>query len=124
MVNTKAAAEIAHLPDIVEFAIEKTERVRRLAFPANTGMVEPAVGSTRPSLERGFMSFTTAQTKDLFDPEHLLNPGIITGAGSMTADLRFGSEYHAQELRTNLDFSDDLGFCLGSRNVQWGGRVP
>jgi len=109
MVNTKAAAEIAHLPDIVEFAIEKLK-----GFGGSLSS-EHGDGRARSGFNKAFFGEGLyelyAQTKDLFDPEHLLNPGIITGAGSMTADLRFGSEYHAQELRTNLDFSDDLGFA-------------
>ena len=109
LVNTKAAEEIAHLPDIIHFAIEKLK-----GFGGALSS-EHGDGRARSSFNRAFFGEDLyglyAQTKTLFDPEGILNPGMITGAEPMTDHLRFGSEYRTQQLRTNLDFTQDLGYA-------------
>ena len=109
MVNTKAAEEIAHLPDIIHFAIEKLK-----GFGGALSS-EHGDGRARSSFNRSFFGEDLyglyAQTKAIFDPDGILNPGMITGAEPMTDHLRFGSAYRTQELRTNLDFTQDLGYA-------------
>lgn len=109
MVNTKAAEEIAHLPDIIHFAIEKLK-----GFGGALSS-EHGDGRARSSFNKVFFGEDLyglyAQTKGIFDPEGILNPGMITGAEPMTDHLRFGSEYRTQQLRTNLDFTQDLGYA-------------
>ena len=109
MVNTKAAEEIAHLPDIIHFAIEKLK-----GFGGALSS-EHGDGRARSSFNRSFFGEDLyglyAQTKAIFDPDGILNPGMITGAEPMTDHLRFGSAYQTQQLHTNLDFSQDLGYA-------------
>ena len=109
LVNTKAAEEIAHLPDIVHFAIEKLK-----GFGGSLSS-EHGDGRARSSFNRAFFGDDLyglyAQTKYLFDPEGLLNPGMVTGAEPMTDHLRFGSDYRTQQLRSHLDFTQDLGYA-------------
>lgn len=109
MVNTKAAEEIAHLPDIIHFAIDMLK-----GFGGALSS-EHGDGRARSSFNRSFFGDDLyglyEQTKQIFDPDGILNPGIITGAEPMTDHLRFGSDYRTQQLRTNLDFTEDLGYA-------------
>ena len=54
------------------------------------------------------------QVKEVFDPDHLFNPGKIIDPPAMDNDdlLRYGSKYQAkfQPKKTLLNFSDDQGF--------------
>jgi len=109
LVNTKAAEEIAHLPDIIHFAIDMLK-----GFGGALSS-EHGDGRARSSFNRSFFGEDLyglyEQTKQIFDPNNILNPGIITGAEPMTDHLRFGADYRTQKLRTNLDFTEDLGYA-------------
>ncbi len=109
LVNTKSAKEIALLPNIVSFSIEMLK-----GFGGSLSS-EHGDGRARSSFNRAFFGEELyglyAQTKSIFDPDGIMNPGMITGAGEMTADLRFGPEYETIEIQTNLDFSEELGFA-------------
>ena len=109
LVNQKAAAELAHLPDIIHFAIDMLK-----GFGGALSS-EHGDGRARSSFNKAFFGEGLyglhEQTKRIFDPQGLLNPGIITGAGPMTENLRFGAEYRTQQLRTNLDFTEDMGYA-------------
>jgi len=109
LVNTKSASEIAKLPEIVSFSIEMLQ-----GFGGSLSS-EHGDGRARSSFNEAFFGPDLyglyAQTKSIFDPDSILNPGMVTGAGPMTEDLRFGPDYRTIKMRTNLDFSDDLGFA-------------
>lgn len=109
LINTKIAREIARLPEIVSFAIEKLK-----GFGGALSS-EHGDGRSRSAFNEAFFGPDLyglySRVKGLFDPHSILNPGIITGARPMTEDLRFGAQYETIDLRTNLDFSDDLGFA-------------
>jgi len=109
LVNTKSAKELAHLPEIVSFSIEMLK-----GFGGSLSS-EHGDGRARSSFNKAFFGDDLyglyAQTKSIFDPKGILNPGMVTGASGMTQDLRFGPEYEAIDLKTNLDFSSDLGFA-------------
>jgi len=51
------------------------------------------------------------ETKSIFDPEHVLNPGKIVDAPSMTDHLRMGPDYQTRPFQTELDFSEDGDFA-------------
>ncbi len=109
LVNTKQASELAKLPEIVSFSIEMLK-----GFGGSLSS-EHGDGRARSSFNEVFFGPELyglyARTKSIFDPEGILNPGMVTGAGPMTDDLRFGPDYRTIKVRTNLDFSDDLGFA-------------
>ena len=58
--------------------------------------------------------------KEVFDPEHLFNPGKIVRAFKMDEDLRYEVDRKEPEIQTLLDFSDSQGIlrvaekCNGS----------
>ena len=51
------------------------------------------------------------ETKRIFDPLNLLNPGKIVNAPEVTDNLRWGSEYQTVQIKTHLDFSREGGFA-------------
>ncbi len=109
LVNTKSARELALLPEIVAFSISLLK-----GFGGSLSS-EHGDGRARSSFNKAFFGEDLyglyAQTKSIFDPKGILNPGIVTGAAAMTEDMRFGPSYQTIDLKTNLDFSEDLGFA-------------
>lgn len=51
------------------------------------------------------------QVKAAFDPEHRMNPGKVVDGPPMTSDLRYGAMYQTIRLKTQFDWSKDLGFA-------------
>ena len=51
------------------------------------------------------------ETKALFDPHNIFNPGKVVETPEPTASLRFGSDYRAVSIDTHLDFSSEGGFA-------------
>jgi FAD/FMN-containing dehydrogenase/Fe-S oxidoreductase len=50
------------------------------------------------------------EVKQAFDPHNRMNPGKVVDGPSPKQDLRFGADYRAIEIQTNLDFSRDGSF--------------
>src|SRR5919202_2195009 len=48
---------------------------------------------------------------DTWDPEGMLNPGVIVDPAPMDKQLRIGPDHRRLPTRTNLDFSDQGGFA-------------
>src|SRR5919205_1854431 len=59
-----------------------------------------------PEIVRAF-----AEVKEAWDPEGMLNPGVIVGPPPMDKQLRIGPDHRRLPVRTNLDFSDQGGFA-------------
>jgi Fe-S oxidoreductase/FAD/FMN-containing dehydrogenase len=51
------------------------------------------------------------RTKEIFDPDRILNPGKVVDAPPMTDHLRMGPDYETRPFRTDLDFSEDGDFA-------------
>ena len=51
------------------------------------------------------------ETKALFDPHNILNPGKVVETPEPTGNLRFGSDYQSVSIDTHLDFSSEGGFA-------------
>ena len=109
LANTKSARELALLPEIVSFSISLLK-----GFGGSLSS-EHGDGRARSSFNKAFFGDELyglyAQTKEIFDPKGILNPGMVTSAAAMTQDMRYGATYVTQELKTNLDFSEDMGFA-------------
>ncbi len=59
-----------------------------------------------PEIYRAFL-----ETKALFDPHNLLNPGKVVEPPELTDNLRWGAEYQTLPIETHLDFSRQGGFA-------------
>ena len=108
LINSKTASEVAKLPQISQFALELlTEFGGALSS-------EHGDGRSRSWLNEHFFGKELyglyKQVKEIFDPHNILNPGNIIDAPAMTENLRYGSSYSVQELKTEIDFSSDQGF--------------
>lgn len=61
------------------------------------------------------------RVKDIFDPEHVFNPGKIIDAPPMDQDLRYRPGRKEPAISTLLDFSDSLGILRGAENCNGSG---
>ncbi len=108
LINTKERSEIQKLPRISEFAVELLGRW------GGSLSSEHGDGRCRSWLNERFfgkeMYRLFKEVKHAFDPEHLLNPGIIVDGQPITENLRFGERYRTIPLQEHLDFSADMGF--------------
>ena len=50
------------------------------------------------------------EIKQTFDPENLFNPGKIVKSPPLTANLRYGANYHTPNPTTSFDYSEHGGF--------------
>ncbi len=108
LINCKAAAEVAKMPDIVRFSVEL------LRGYGGSFSSEHGDGRARSWQNEAFFGpdlfALYRQTKRLFDPHNLLNPGNIVDFTKMTENLRFGETYNALQIKSHTDFSADQGF--------------
>src|ERR687894_783949 len=94
---------------------EGVGRMRRIAEEVADLVVEHGGGLARseflermygPEILRAF-----AEVKALFDPEGVLNPGVIVAPPSMDRQLRIGPGRRRLSVNTGLDFSDQGSFA-------------
>ncbi|HJS28348.1 MAG TPA: FAD-linked oxidase C-terminal domain-containing protein, partial [Anaerolineales bacterium] len=108
LINTKAAEDVAKLPEISRYALSLVMEYR------GSLSSEHGDGRARSWLNREFFGpelySLYQEVKRAFDPQNILNPGNLVDAGPMTENLRFGAGYQAMPIRTSIDFSADLGF--------------
>ena len=108
LINTKAAAEIAKIPEISAFAVELLKGYGgALSSEHGDGRVRSWMN------ERFFGSDLYAlykEVKQLFDPQHILNPGNVVDGPPVDTHLRFGEDYSVRSVPLALDWSQDLGF--------------
>ncbi|MCL4876611.1 MAG: FAD-binding protein [Anaerolineae bacterium] len=108
VINTKAAQEIAKLPEIARFSVEL------LRGYGGALSSEHGDGRTRSWLNEAFFGpelyALYQETKRIFDPDNLLNPGMVVNAPPMTQHLRYGENYRAAPIKLHLDFRHEQGF--------------
>jgi len=108
LINTKAATEIAKIPEIAAFAVELLQGYGGSLSSehgdgrARSWMNERFFG---PDLYRLYK-----EVKHLFDPANILNPGNVVDGPSATENLRYGTDYQARPLSLKLDWRQDKGF--------------
>ena len=108
LINTKAAEEIAKIPEIMDFAVTLLHGYGgALSSEHGDGRVRSWMNERffGPKLYRLYQ-----QVKRLWDPNNLLNPGVVVNAPAVECDLRYGSDYKVIPLDLNLDFSNEQGF--------------
>lgn len=108
LLNTKLAREVDKLPLITQFAAEILGEYGG-AFSSEHGD-----GRARSWLNQLFFGDDLyqlyRQTKRIFDPHNIFNPGNLVDSPAMTEHLRYGATYETIPLNTFLDFSADNGF--------------
>ncbi|NJW53390.1 FAD-binding and (Fe-S)-binding domain-containing protein [Salinimicrobium oceani] len=61
------------------------------------------------------------RVKNIFDPQHIFNPGKIIDAPPMDSSLRYIPGRKEPEIETFMDFSDSLGILRGAENCNGSG---
>jgi FAD/FMN-containing dehydrogenase/Fe-S oxidoreductase len=108
LVNTKAAQEIAKLPQIAEFAVS--------LLRGHEGVLssEHGDGRTRSWLNERFFGPELyglyKQVKRIFDPYNVMNPGNVVDGPAMTEHLRYDDEYHVEPIKEHISWHNELGF--------------
>lgn len=108
LMNTKAANEVARLPEIVKFSVDL------LRGYGGSFSSEHGDGRARSWLNEYFFGPDLYKlyraVKGIFDPQNILNPGNIVDSGVMTENLRYGETYTTLKIEPHIDFSHDQGF--------------
>jgi FAD/FMN-containing dehydrogenase/Fe-S oxidoreductase len=108
LINSKTAADIAKMPQIVDFSVDLLHGYGgSLSSEHGDGRARSWVNERffGPDLYRLYQ-----QVKTIFDPANIFNPGNLVNAGPMTANLRYGAAYQTIPLTAHLDFSHEQGF--------------
>jgi len=109
VLNLKAQEDIDHMKAIAEHAFALIKSY------GGAWSGEHGDGRVRsPFLERFFgaqVYDAFRQTKKLFDPAGLMNPGSIVDANPMDQDLRYGTEYKTPVESTEYHYREDGSFA-------------
>jgi FAD/FMN-containing dehydrogenase/Fe-S oxidoreductase len=109
VLNLKTQEGIDHMKAIAEHAFGLIKKY------GGAWSGEHGDGRVRsPFLERFFgerVYDAFRQTKKLFDPAGLMNPGTIVDANPMDHDLRYGTEYRTPFERTEYHYREDGSFA-------------
>ncbi|MBX2822425.1 MAG: 4Fe-4S dicluster domain-containing protein, partial [Rhodothermaceae bacterium] len=108
LINAKEASEVAKLPEITGFSVDL------LKGYGGSLSSEHGDGRARSQFNQHFFGPELyglyQQTKQIFDPKGIMNPGMVVDAGPMTEQLRYGASYQVVQLQEHIDFSEDMGF--------------
>lgn len=108
LVNTKVASDILEMPDIMGFSVDL------LHGYGGSLSSEHGDGRARSWMNERFFGPDLyklyQETKHIFDPHNILNPGNVVNAPPMTQDLRYGDTYEVIPLNLHMDFSYEHGF--------------
>ena len=108
LINSKKAAEVAKMPQIVNYSVELLHGYEgSLSSEHGDGRARSWINERffGPDLYQLYK-----QVKNIFDPQGIFNPGNIVDAGPMTENLRYGESYQVMPLTPFLDFSHEQGF--------------
>ena len=108
LINAKLAAEVAKIPEIIDFAVDLLQGYGgALSSEHGDGRARSWINERffGPDLYRLYR-----EVKQMWDPRGLLNPGVVVDAPPATENLRYGADYEVVPLEVNLDFSAEHGF--------------
>jgi len=109
MLNLKVQEDIDNMKAIAEYAFGLVIKY------GGSWSSEHGDGRNRsPFLERYFgaeLYNALRAVKELFDPAGLMNPGIIIDPHPMDHDLRYGTTYRPQPVRTEYHYREDGSFA-------------
>ena len=108
LINTKVATEIDKLPQISQFSVQL------LGQYGGSLSSEHGDGRSRSWLNERFYGKNLyglyKQVKQVFDPNNVLNPGMVVDPQHITENLRYGADYSTLALETGYDFRAEQGF--------------
>ncbi len=107
-VNTKDEAEVEKMTQIAKESLDLVKKYGGVVSSEHGDGI--ARGWANPEILGEDLYELCRETKALFDPERILNPGKVVDAPPMDENLRMGPEYETEPFRTELDFSEDGGF--------------
>jgi len=107
--NTKEAAEVEKMHAIAEGSMKLVKKYGGVVSSEHGDGLVRARMSERLLGEALYDVYR--QTKSIFDPKHLLNPGKVVDAPPMDENLRMGPDYQTRPIATEMDFSNDGGFA-------------
>ncbi|MDE2826469.1 MAG: 4Fe-4S dicluster domain-containing protein, partial [Bacteroidota bacterium] len=108
LINAKLAAEVAKIPEIIDFAVDLLQGYGgALSSEHGDGRARSWINERffGPDLYRLYR-----EVKEMWDPRGLLNPGVVVDAPPATENLRYGADYEVVPVELNLDFSAEHGF--------------
>jgi len=107
-VNTKDEGEVETMTEIAKESLDLVKKYGGVVSSEHGDGI--ARGWANPAILGDDLYELCRDTKDLFDPERILNPGKVVDAPPMDEHLRMGPTYETEPFRTELDFSGDGGF--------------
>ena len=108
-VNTKDEAEVEKMTDIAKESLDLVKKFGGVVSSEHGDGI--ARGWANPEILGEDLYELCRETKALFDPEGILNPGKVVDAPPMDEHLRMGPAYETDPFHTELDFSEDGGFA-------------
>ena len=108
-INTRDRAEVEKMESIARESLDLVKKYGGVVSSEHgDGM---ARGWANPEILGEDLYQLCRRTKQIFDPDCLLNPGKVVDAPRMTDHLRMGPDYETRPFRTELDFSEDGDFA-------------
>ncbi len=107
-VNTKDEAEVEKMTNIAKESLDLVKKYGGVVSSEHGDGI--ARGWANPEILGEDLYELCRNTKTLFDPERILNPGKVVDAPPMDEHLRMGPDYRTRPFDTELDFSGDGGF--------------
>ena len=108
-VNTRDAAEVEKMERIAKESLDLVLKYGGVVSSEHGDGI--ARGWANPHVLGEDLYELCRRTKEIFDPDRILNPGKVVDAPPMTDHLRMGPDYQTRPFRTELDFSGDGSFA-------------
>lgn len=109
LLNMKSGYDIERLRAVGEFAADlAVEYSGVMSGEHGDGLARSIYN---PRLFGATLFAALQETKRIFDPEHLLNPGKVVDTPSPVENMRMGPTYHTIELKTVFDWGSDGGYA-------------
>jgi len=108
-VNTRDANEVEKMERIARASLELVKKYGGVVSSEHgDGLVR---SWANPEILGEDLYALCRQTKSIFDPDHILNPGKVVDAPPMTDHLRMGPDYQTRPFHTEVDFSTEGDFA-------------
>lgn len=108
-VNTQDEAEVKKMERIAKTSLDLVKKYGGVVSSEHGDGI--ARSWANPAILGEELYELCRETKSIFDPDHILNPGKVVDAPPMTEHLRMGPDYETRPFQTELAFSSDGGFA-------------